>query len=301
MLTRRALLAGAVPYPGTKLRVLAGGDVMLARWIGRKARQQEDWAWPFRLIHEPLLEADLALVNLESPFCEKGPYEQPGMVFRARPEMIAGLTLSGIDGVSLANNHARDAGAAGLEFTLKLLEEHGIAATGLGDGALLERAGAAFRFLGYTYDQRNGNWADDDPRILGLDVKRVRADVEAAVARGEKVLVSMHAGAEYAAKPHPTQIAFARAAIEAGAAAVLGHHPHVVQPVEEYRGGVIFYSLGNLVFDQFHRKDTQKGALAEMVFEDGKLSSWRLREVSLAGGQPRLVETAKVFVDSQEI
>lgn len=289
MLTRRALMAGLVPYPGTKLRVAAGGDVMLARWIGKKARQEKDWAWPFRLIHETLLEADVAFVNLESPFSERGPYEQSGMVFRARPEMIEGLTLAGIDVASLANNHVRDAGAAGLEYTLKLLKEHGIGATGLEDGALVKRAGTALRFLGYTYDQRNGNWPGDDPRILGLEVKRVCADVEAARARDETVLVSMHAGAEYAAKPHTTQIAFARAAIEAGAAAVLGHHPHVVQPVEEYRGGVIFYSLGNLVFDQFHRKDTQKGALAELDFEHGKVTGWRLREVSLAGGQPRLV------------
>lgn len=289
MLTRRALFAGMVPYPGSRLRVVAGGDVMLGRWIGRKARLEKDWAWPFRRIHETLLEADIAFVNLESPFSGTGPYEQPGMVFRARPEMIEGLTLAGIDVVSLANNHVRDAGAAGLDYTLKRLEEHGISATGLEDGALVGRAGTALRFLGYTYDQRNGNWTGDDARILGLDVKRLQADVEAALARGETVLVSMHAGAEYAAKPHPAQIAFARAAVEAGAAAVIGHHPHVVQPVEEYRGGVIFYSLGNLVFDQFHRKDTQKGALAELDFEHGKLTGWRLREVSLAGGQPRLV------------
>lgn len=289
MLTRRALLAGLVPGTGTKMTVTAGGDVMLARWIGRKARLERDWAWPFRLLENTLREADIAFVNLESPFCEKGPYERRGMVFRARPEMIEALTVAGIDVVSLANNHVRDAGPAGLEYTLKHLEEHKIAAAGAGDGALLERAGTRFRFLAYTYDQRNGNWTDDDARIPGLDAARMSADVAAASGRGETVLVSMHAGVEYAAKPHPSQVAFAQAAIEAGAAAVLGHHPHVAQVAAEYKGGVIFYSLGNLVFDQFHRKDTQKGALADLDFEDGRLTGWRLRAVSLAGGQPRLV------------
>jgi poly-gamma-glutamate synthesis protein (capsule biosynthesis protein) len=268
--------------------VVAGGDVMLGRWIGRKSRMEKDWAWPFRLIHETLAGADVAFVNLESPFCEKGPYEQPGMVFRARPEMIEGLALAGVDVVSVANNHARDAGAAGLEFTLKHLEAHGIAAAGLEGGALVERARTRFRFLAYTYDQRNGNWAEDDARIQGLDVKRMRADVAGAAARGETVIVSMHAGVEYASKPHATQRGFARAAIEAGAAAVAGHHPHVTQEAEEHRGGVIFYSLGNLAFDQFHRKDTQRGALAELEFEDGKLRGWRLRETALAGGRPQL-------------
>ena len=290
MVTRRSLLATLIPYPGTRVKVVAGGDVMLGRWIGRKSRLQKDWAWPFRMLSETMLAADIAFVNLESPFCQKGPYEKPGvMLFRARPEMIEGLTLAGVDVVSIANNHVRDAGPAGIEYTLKHLKDHGIAAAGMKDGALIERARTRFRFFAYTYDQRNGNWAEDDSRIGGLDIESMRAEVQAARARGEIVLVSMHAGTEYAAKATPLQTAFARAAIEAGAAAVLGHHPHVRQPVEEYWGGVIFYSLGNLVFDQFQRKETQRGALAELDFEGGKLQGWQLREVSLAGGQPRLL------------
>lgn len=290
MIARRSLLAALVPYPGTRVRIVAGGDVMLARWIGRKARLEEDWAWPFRHIAETLREADIAFINLESPFCEKGPYEQPGvMIFRARPEMIEGLALAGVDVASIANNHVRDAGAAGLDYTLKRLQDHGIAAAGLPDGALVIRGRSPFRFFAYTYDQRNGNWKEDDKRLAGLDAGCMREDVRAARERGETVLVSMHAGVEYAVKHSKTQRDFARAAIDAGAAAVLGHHPHVRQETEEYNGGVIFYSLGNLVFDQFQRKETQKGALAELDFEEGKLTGWRLREVTLAGGQPKLV------------
>lgn len=290
MISRRNLLAALVPYPGTRVRIVAGGDVMLARWIGRKTRLAEDWAWPFRHLFETLLAADIAFVNLESPFCQKGPYEQPGvMLFRARPETIEGLTLAGIDVVSIANNHVRDAGAAGIEYTLKHLKDHGIVAAGMKDGVLVERARTRFRFFAYTYDQRNGNWSEDDNRIAGLDMELMRAEVAAARTRDEVVLVSMHAGTEYAPKASPLQTAFARAAIDAGATAVLGHHPHVRQPAEEYKGGVIFYSLGNLVFDQFQRKETQLGSLAELDFEDGKLREWRLREVSLAGGQPKLL------------
>lgn len=289
MISRRNLIAGLVPYPGTRVRVVAGGDVMLARWIGRKTRREGDWAWPLRGIAETLLGADIAFVNLESPFAEKGPYEQSGMVFRTRPEMIEGLVAAGIDVVSVANNHARDAGTGGFDYTLKHLEAHGIAAAGLAGGVMVQRGRTRFRWLGYTYDQRNGNWGEDDRRIGSLDAEVMRGEVGAAEARGEVVLVSMHAGVEYAAKPHPMQTGFARAAIDAGAAAVIGHHPHVAQPVEEYKGGVIFYSLGNLVFDQFHRKETQTGLLAELDFEDGRLGGWRVRQVSLAGGQTKLL------------
>jgi poly-gamma-glutamate synthesis protein (capsule biosynthesis protein) len=147
-------------------------------------------------------------------------------------------------------------------------------------------------FLAFTYDQRNGNWKEDDERIAGLDEARCAAAIEGLKPKCDVVLVSMHAGVEYAAKPHPAQMSFARAAIGAGAAAVLGHHPHVVQPVEEYGGGVIFYSLGNFVFDQFQRKETQQGMLAELEFEGPRVARWRTHDVEIVRGQPKLAAPA---------
>ena len=70
---------------------------------------------------------------------------------------------------------------------------------------------------------------------------------------------------------------------------VVGHHPHVVQPAERYRDGVIFYSLGNLVFDQFHRKDTQKGLLASVTFRGTAIERVELWPVDIVGAVPRLV------------
>ncbi len=76
----------------------------------------------------------------------------------------------------------------------------------------------------------------------------------------------MHAGIEYARKPIKSQIAFAHAAVDAGASLVIGHHPHVIQTEELYRGAPIFYSLGNFVFDQYQREGTQHGEIAEVAF-----------------------------------
>ena len=97
----------------------------------------------------------------------------------------------------------------------------------------------------------------------------------------------MHAGMEYWTAVHPIQTSFARAAIDAGATVVLGHHPHVVQPVEQYKGGVIFYSLGNFVFDQQPR-GTNRGILAEIIFEGPTLKTHRTIPVEIRDTVPTL-------------
>ncbi|HPT26664.1 MAG TPA: CapA family protein [Bryobacteraceae bacterium] len=271
-----------------------GGDVMLARWVGAKAAKENDWVRPLRGVSPAFLGADIAMVNLESPFSENGPYDGPGMVFRVRPEMIEALTGAGVNVVSLANNHVRDAGAAGLDYTVQLLEKHRIAVAGVSRDAVMERAGAKFRFFAYTYDQRNGNWQSDDTRVPGLLPAKAAADVRAARGRGECVIVSMHAGWEYHTKPNHYQKAFAKAVVEAGAACVVGHHPHVVQPAEEINGVPVFYSLGNLAFDQ---KDpgTDRGQLAEVIFEHGRAVKWRLLDVSIKNGAANLLRKYEEF------
>lgn len=288
-----------VPLHSTRL--VFGGDVMLGRHVGRLARNQKDPAFPFRALAPLLAAADLAFVNLESPFSDRGPILDAQMVFKAEPEMIEALRLAGVDVVSTANNHARDCGSYGLEFTLDRLARSGIVAVGSGrsedetrQGAVLERNGVRFGFLAYTYDQANGNYPAPDPRVAMLDIEGMREDVGRLRQRAQVVVVSMHAGQEYSPRPNTQQVEFARAAIDAGARLVVGHHPHVVQPVEHYRGGVIFYSLGNLVFDQFQRKETQQGLLAEVVFRGKHLEGLLLRPVRIVKTAPRLMAAGDV-------
>jgi poly-gamma-glutamate synthesis protein (capsule biosynthesis protein) len=294
VLSRRSLLAGFAFAESTRVRMVFGGDVMLARWVGAKAAKEKDWVRPLRGVSPAFLGADIAMVNLESPFSETGPYEASGMVFRVRPEMIEALTGAGINVVSLANNHVRDAGTAGLDYTIRLLEKHRITVAGVGRDAIIERSGTKFRFLAYTYDQRNGNWTADDIRVPALDPVKAAADVRAARERGETVVVSMHAGWEYHTKANVQQKAFARAVVEAGAACVVGHHPHVIQPAAEIDGVPVFYSLGNLAFDQ---KDpgTDRGQLAEVLFEQGRAVKWRLLDVVIKNGAAQLLQKYEEF------
>jgi poly-gamma-glutamate capsule biosynthesis protein CapA/YwtB (metallophosphatase superfamily) len=310
ILTRRALLPvlAAIPFrrtappeivprpwPPKKTRILLGGDVMLSRHVGRLARDRHDPAWPLRDLAPVLRSADIAFVNLEAPFSDRGRRMEQGMIFKAEPEMIAALQSAGIAVVSTANNHARDCGRYGVEFTLDWLHQHGILAAGSGltaeaahAGTIVERNGLRFGFLAYTFDQSNGNHPDVDDRIAAMDVPAMQADVSRLLGHADVAIVSMHAGTEYRPHPNPQQIEFAHAAIDAGARAVVGHHPHVTQPWERWGTGVIFYSLGNLVFDQFQRTETQHGALAEVVFSGKTLESAALLPVDIVATVPRL-------------
>ena len=306
LISRRAFLPilGGIPVtrwpvemvPRAKeTRILFGGDIMLSRFVGKLARDRRDPASPLRDIAPLFRDADIAFANLEAPFSDRGKKIEQGMIFKAEPEMISALELAGIDVVSTANNHARDCGGYGVEFTLGWLGRHGIAAVGTGlspdaahSGVVLERNGVKFGFLAYTYDQANGIHADIDDRVAALDVARMRGDVAAILERADIALVSMHAGTEYAPKPNRQQADFARAAIDAGARVVVGHHPHVVQPWERFKNGVIFYSLGNLVFDQFQRPETQHGLIAEIVFAGRNIIRAEALPVNIVRTIPRL-------------
>jgi poly-gamma-glutamate capsule biosynthesis protein CapA/YwtB (metallophosphatase superfamily) len=292
---RRATVPENVPLAVPRTRIVFGGDIMLSRFVGRLARERGDPSLPFRELAPVLASADIAFANLESPFSDRGPIFEGNMVFRAEPDMIAGMELAGIDVVSTANNHSRDCGRRGVEFTLDWLGKHGIAAVGSGTsaeaahrGTVVERNGVKFGFLGYTYDQSNGNHRDTDDRVAVMDVDRMRRDVADLKTRADVAMVSMHAGIEYSPKPNEQQTEFAHAAIEAGAKVVAGHHPHVVEPWERYRDGVIFYSLGNLVFDQTQRAETQHGELGEVVFRGTEIERARVMPVDIIRTAPRL-------------
>ena len=273
---------------------------MLSRYVGTRARRLSDPAAPLRDLATLFSSADIAFVNLEAPFSDHGRPVEKGMVFKAEPAMIEALRLAHIAVVSTANNHARDCGAYGVDFTVDWLGKNGIAAAGTGHtaeeahrGALIERNGHRFGFLAYTYDQSNGNHPDQDDRVAMMftkvpDTSRMAADVASLRARADAVIVSMHAGVEYQKQPNAEQRRFAHAAIDAGASVVVGAHPHVTQAVESYREGVIFYSLGNLVFDQFQRKETQHGLIADLHFTGAKLESYSTIQVDIVSTVPRV-------------
>jgi len=104
----------------------------------------------------------------------------------------------------------------------------------------------------------------DKPGIAFLQQDKMEADIKTARTKADLVVVFLHAGQEYAEKPDRWQVRFARCAVRAGADLVLGHHPHVIQRAEKYRGKYIFYSLGNFVFDQTRVQATREGLMVKI-------------------------------------
>jgi len=304
------------PTPAAALTLIAGGDVMLGRSLGDGIRAHGP-VWPFEGVAEALRGADIAFVNLESPLTEGGEPANKDFVFRGPTAGARGLAEAGVDIVSLANNHVLDYGPQGLADTLAALQGAGVAFTGAGEDIsdarsprLMERNGIRLAFLAYVntpadsvsgFDVSGTQATEERAGVAWLTPEAVAADVAAARAAADVVVVSVHAGDEYQEAPNGLQAAAAHAAIDAGAALVLGSHPHVLQGIETYKGGLIVYSLGNLVFDfdfvDYSYPGLPSALSALLRVELGKTGvvKCQLAPVLIgeADGRPRLVSGAE--------
>jgi poly-gamma-glutamate synthesis protein (capsule biosynthesis protein) len=260
----------AAPPPGAPepvIELIFGGDVMLGRSLGEGILAYGT-GYPFEFVAPLLSAAGLAFVNLEAPITERGQAAEKDFVFRAPPAAARSLAEAGLDVVSLANNHMLDYGLEGLFDTMSYLDRAGVKHAGAGAGEaaartplVIEADGVRLAFLAYVNtpsDSLSGfsvaatAAGPDKPGVAWLTPESVREDVSRVAGSVDAVIVSMHAGPEYQEEPGPLQAAAARAAIDAGARLVIGHHPHVLQGIERYGDGLIVYSLGNFVFDFDH-------------------------------------------------
>lgn len=267
-----------LPAEGELVSLVAVGDVMLSRGVAGAIEAAGDLASPFAAVQEYLRQGDLVFGNLEGPLTPGRPIDISEMVLRADPVMAGALAQAGFNVLSLANNHTPDFGPRGILDTLQNLEGAGVTPVGAGRddedalaARLLEVKGMRFAFLAFSEAAlapdayRAGPDAPGTAAAAATDLTRMRAAIAAAAARADFVVVSLHAGEEYEPKPDSVQATLARGAIDAGADLVLGHHPHVVQPVERYHGKYILYSLGNFVFDQLWSEETRQGLLVRFL------------------------------------
>lgn len=281
-----------------KTTILFGGDVMLSRQVNARMKSYKSYTWPFEKIAEVMKKADITIVNLESPFSNNGNYAVPtgSFTFNANPKSVEGLLYAGIDLVSLANNHFGNMGIDGMKETFKILNENNIVYAGAGNNIteahqekIIEKNGNSFAFLSYAYPETLYIATENIPGMTNMDIDSMNLDVKRANENADVVIVLMHAGTEYVNKPNYQQITFARAAIDAGADIVVGHHPHWVQIVETYKEKPIYYSLGNLVFDQMWSLETQQGAILEASFIDGELTETNILPIIITDyGQAEL-------------
>jgi poly-gamma-glutamate capsule biosynthesis protein CapA/YwtB (metallophosphatase superfamily) len=215
---------------------------------------------PLAKVETLLADADITIGNLEGPLSNRGTHvggKTPDHIFEGDPRAVQGLTASGFDFMALANNHIMDHGGIALRDTLDTLDKAGIAHAGAGMNkaaawkpAIIERSGRKIAYLSFSQIVPGGFTpsATRPGMALGRDMSKVASAIRAAKKSADYVIVSFHWGVEQSYRMNSSQIRDARRSIDAGADMVLSHHPHVMQGIEFYKGGLIAYSLGDFVF-----------------------------------------------------
>ncbi len=253
-----AFAADAPAPPETRL--LAVGDVMLGRYIA-KVMKANGSDYPFQRIAPVLKSADIVLGNLEgiiAPDDAAISYPDKPYSFHGPKDAAPALAKAGFTVLDLANNHAMDYGPEAFGKTMTLLQKEGIATFGGGKDiadarkpAIVTKNGVRFGFLGYgVAHSRKVYAAKKRPGIAFVEMEMIRKDVQALRKKVDILIVSLHWGTEYDTTPSALQREEAHKIVDWGADAVVGHHPHVMQGLELYKGRPIAYSLGNFVFDQ---------------------------------------------------
>ena len=284
------------PVGDDEIELVATGDIMLARTVEERMNQYGP-LYPFQAVYPLLQSADIAVGNLETPFTVRGRPADKRFIFRAHPEHISVLRTAGFDVLSLANNHVLDFPPDSMDDTLAALEDLGIATVGAGRGeaaahrpAVLEVKGTKVAFLAFAAPRwRNSPEVPTATDVAWAEPEPVRSAVAQARQEADLIIVILHMGTEYETQANQQQRAVAHAAVEAGAALVIGHHPHVMQDAEVYQGVPIVYSLGNFVFDMDVIERTRDTAILRAVLARDGVRSVDLYLARIVGdAQPRL-------------
>lgn len=269
-----AELAAALAAEGEcDYSVIVVGDIMLG---GRTtARIEEHGAdYPFAAVRPLLARAPIVVGNIEGPLARHAELEDRRFSYKVDPALASSLIRAGINVGAIPNNHLMDCGRSGVIETLDALRAAGV--TPLGAGLTTREAhvpvimrAAAHRIglLAYYWNERcaatatRPGGATDTREELARDISALRAQVD-------RVVVSFHWGVPYEREPSVVDRAKARLAIDLGADVVVGHHPHIIQPLEIYRGRPVFYSTGNFTFGSGNSR--AESLLLGIRFEDGR-------------------------------
>lgn len=263
--------------------LIFAGDIYLSDYVLANYNQSGIQGVLAESMLAELTQADITMVNNEFPYSTRGtqaPDKQ--FTFRIDPSYVSLLQEAGVDIVTLANNHVLDYGADALTDTFQTLDRAGIAYAGAGDS--LERAcrlvtktanGRTFGFLAASrvFPVVSWNVENAQPGVFSAyDPAKLVEAVKAAQTRCDFLCVYVHWGIERSETPEDYQISMAHALIDAGADAVIGAHPHVLQGVEYYKEKPVFYSLGNFIFYQ----SIEKTAAAKLTLAADGTASWQL-------------------------
>lgn len=245
----------------SSVTILNFGDVMFDRGVRNiiENRKRD----PFEYIKKDLdlLKSDVFIVNLEGPIVEmdRSLCQQKAYNFQFAPSTTEILKSIGVNMVTIANNHSYDCLMPGYESTIRYLNSSGILFMGEKE---YEKS--------YTTKVISGKkvaFVGMDETVQPIPVSGFYEVVRKLKNENDIVVVNIHWGTEYMLSANENQIEIAHRLVDSGADVIFGHHPHVVQNMEVYKGRAIFYSLGNFVFDQ-NFGDTTVGLGVKVEFKE---------------------------------
>ncbi|MBQ8716095.1 MAG: CapA family protein [Prevotella sp.] len=242
------------------LSITFTGDLLLDRGVRQYVEHRGiDYVFsPF--VDSVFQSSDLVVANLECPATKiKQPaYKQ--FIFRAEPEWLPALKAHGITHLNLANNHSVDQGRRGLADTMKNIEEAGMIPVGAGDNMqeasrpvlLASVPRKVYLLSSLQMPLENFSYLPEKTSVSHEDIDSLLVRVRQLKVKDQQcyVIVSLHWGGEHTLKPVPQQCQQAHLLIDAGADALICHHTHTLQTIEQYKGKPIYYSIGNFIFDQ---------------------------------------------------
>ena len=241
----------------------------------RIARGESLWSEEIR---ELFLLSDMTVANLEAPLVNATAAESQQDAFGGKPEILEVINCSGITHAHVANNHILEHGEENWHNTLALLKEKGVEAVGFQEKktsniVVKELQGLTVAYAGFN--------AIHDIANPGCYAELTEENVIAAMAmpqmqQADIRILMFHWGNEYIHIPSWEQRQMARRCINEGAHIIIGHHPHVIQPLEEYNKGLICYSLGNFLFDMLWSKSVRTGLIVEIDIEPDKSFAWKV-------------------------
>ncbi|MBI2421595.1 MAG: CapA family protein [Candidatus Hydrogenedentes bacterium] len=290
-----------VPPAKEGISLMLVGDIMLSRNVAKSVKENgRDFTYPFAETAEILTQAEIAFGNLECPISGRGAaINNKKYLFNAPPESIEGITHSGFDLVSLANNHVLDYGPIALQDTVEILQKNAIGVLGVvtrnapQKPVILTPNGIRVAFLAYAdhktpyaYAKEFDAFETGPAKAVDEDIAR---DIAALKGQCDVIVVSLHWGIEYNANPDGRQQQLGRFLIDQGVSVVAGHHPHVLQEAEWYKNGLIIYSMGNFVFDQWSRPPTRISRIYRLTLNKGGLvdGDYLPLEIAQNAWQPR--------------
>lgn len=252
------------------------GDIMLDRGV-RQVMGAYGPEYPFIKVSAILKSADITCGNLECPLTWEGTPSHNSIILKGDPSNAEILGKSGFDILNIANNHIMDYGPKGYNDTIEALDRCNLLHTDE-NPVIIEKQDMRIGYIGCT---------STVPESLEFDT--VKSNINKARKLCDFLVVSFHSGIEYNHYPTEIQKEYSRFFIDCGADIVIGHHPHVLQGFEIYKGKYIFYSIGNFVFDNQIQKGTDETIILNIKIDSRGVREVEILPVKIIKSQPRIV------------